>query len=211
MGIVVPIQDVLDKNNEADEQTPDHKTISDEDLVLRARDRDRWAQNTLARRYVHEIARVVARLMGRHDEVDDLVQDTFLAAFEQLDTIQNPAAFRGWILRIAIYKTRNAIRKHRLLRTLGLDRGTQDATLEELAHDHLSPDIRIELAAVDEVLTKLPVNQRIAWLLRYIEGHTVRDVSDLCGCSLATAKRRLAKAHQRVLQVVDTEVLSRGC
>jgi DNA-directed RNA polymerase specialized sigma24 family protein len=43
-----------------------------------------------------------------------------------------------------------------------------------------------------------------------VEGHTVRDVSRLTGCSLATAKRRLAEAHRRVLEAVDVEVLRHG-
>ena len=60
---------------------------------------------------------------------------------------------------------------------------------------------------VDRVLATLPANQRIAWMLRYVEGHTVRDVSRLCSCSLTTIKRRLRAAQAKVLAAIDEEVI----
>jgi RNA polymerase sigma-70 factor, ECF subfamily len=209
-GAVVPLRGDRARADASVASEPKQPGIEDSDLVSKARDGDHAAENALARRYVPEVARVVARLLGSHDEVDDIVQDTFLDAFSQLGRLQKTSAFRGWILRIAINKTRNVIRNRRLLRTLGLDRRENDASLESIAHDHLSEEMLIELAAADAVLHRLPVELRIAWLLRHIEGHTIRDVSRLCNCSLATAKRRLAKADERIMRSVDKEVLSRG-
>ena len=208
-GIVLPLHKEIERDSSARDQQERFR-VEDGELVELAVAGDRAAESRLARKHVPEVARVVARLLGSHDEVDDLVQETFLSAFEQLHNLEKPTAFRGWILRIAINKTRNVIRKRRMLRLIGLDRGTPDATLEALAHDHLSEELLIELAAVTAVLERLPVESRIAWLLRHIEGHSLRDVSRLCGCSLATAKRRLAKAQERVMNAVDKEVLSRG-
>jgi RNA polymerase sigma-70 factor (ECF subfamily) len=134
----------------------------------------------------------------------------FLCAFEQLHRLNEPAAFRGWLIRIAINKVRMVIRRRRMLRVLGLDRTASDATLETIAREDLSAEARVELAEIDQVLGRLPAEQRIAWVLRHVEGHTVRDVSRLCGCSLATIKRRLAAAHRSVLAAVDEELLSHG-
>jgi RNA polymerase sigma-70 factor (ECF subfamily) len=209
LGTVIPIRKERERDASAPDASLERSRVEDGELVERAVAGDRAAENRLARKHVPEVARVVARLLGTHDDVDDLVQETFLIAFEQLHRLEKPTAFRGWILRIAINKTRNAIRKIRMLRLLGLDRGTPDATLEALAHDHVSEELLVELAAVTEVLGRLPVECRIAWLLRHIEGHSLRDVGRLCGCSLATTKRRLARAHKRVMNAVDMEVLSR--
>ncbi len=56
--------------------------IDDAGLVERARSGDRWVENALVRRHGHEVERVIARLLGSHDDVHDLAQETFLAAFE---------------------------------------------------------------------------------------------------------------------------------
>lgn len=183
---------------------------SDEELVLRALEGERAAEDALVRRHARDVARIASRLLGSRDDVEDLSQEVFLAAFEQLDRLNKPSAFRGWLLRIVINKSRMLIRKRRMLRLMGLDRTTPDATLEEIAAPGLQPEVCAELAEIDEALWKLPAEQRIAWVLRHVEGHTVRDVSRLTGCSLATAKRRLGEAHRRVLDAVDVEVLRHG-
>ncbi len=191
-------------------QAPRPKPIDDAELVQRTLAGDRGAEDKLVRRHAREVAQMIARLLGTHDEVEDLVQDAFLAAFERLEGLKKPSAFRGWLFRIAINKTRMVIRKKRLLRLLGLDHSESDAVLEAIAIETAGPEIRAELAEIDAVLKKLPTEQRIAWMLRHVEGHTVRDVSRLCGCSLATIKRRLAAAHRYVLEAVDEEVLRYG-
>jgi RNA polymerase sigma-70 factor (ECF subfamily) len=162
------------------------------------------------RRHAREVARVSARLLGSHQDVEDVVQDTFLAAFEQLERLREPSVFRGWVLRIAVNKTRRVIRKRQFLRSLGLYRSENDAALAVLADDGVSPEVRAELRVIDEVIQHLPADQRIAWMLRYVEGHTVRDVSRLCSCSMATANRRIAAAQAKVRAVVDEEVLANG-
>ena len=137
------------------------ESISDGALVERTRDGDRWAEDALVRRHGREVERVIARLLGSHDEVHDLAQDTFLAAFEQLDRLREPSVFRGWLLRIAVNKTRRQIRRRSLLmRRLGLDQAEPDATLEALAAHGVGPEVRLELSAIDQVLTALPADQR---------------------------------------------------
>jgi RNA polymerase sigma-70 factor (ECF subfamily) len=79
------------------------------------------------------------------------------------------------------------------LRLLGLDQ-EQDAALERLASPLLRPDDRAELALVDQVLRKMPADQRIAWMLRRVEGLQLPEVAHVCACSLATVKRRIAAA-----------------
>jgi RNA polymerase sigma-70 factor, ECF subfamily len=186
------------------------QAIDDAGLVERARAGDRWAEDALVRRHGREVARLIARLLGSHDEVHDLAQDTFLAAFEQLDGLREPAVFRGWLLRIAVNKARRQLRRKQLMRRFGLDQSTPDATLEAIAAEGVGPEVRLELMELDRALSALPADLRIAWMLRYVEGHTVRDVSRLCSCSLTTIKRRLRAAQEKVLAAIDEEVIRGG-
>jgi RNA polymerase sigma-70 factor (ECF subfamily) len=84
------------------------------------------------------------------------------------------------------------------MRMVGLDRGADDATLAALAANGCSPETRAELRLVSDALATLPTNARIAWTLHRVEGLTLDEVARACGCSLATAKRRIAVADDRV-------------
>lgn len=191
-------------------QEPTPIAIDDTSLVERARSGDRWAREALVRRYISEVTRTVTYVLENHHEVDDVVQETFLAALDGLDGLKEPSALRGWLLRIAINLSRRAIRRRRMLRALGLDRSPDEATLANLVDDGVSPEVRAEIASLGRALKRMPTDLRIAWTLRYVEGHTVRDVSRLCQASLATTKRRLVKANRRVARAVDEEVLFHG-
>lgn len=209
MGRVVPIREIANVPP-APEAPRQREDGDDAALVLRALDGDRFAEGQLVERHAREVARVIARVLGSHDEVEDIAQDVFLAAFQTLERLERPAVFRGWLLRIAVNKTRMVIRKRKLLRLLGLYQPTTDATLEAIARDEVGAEARVELREIDGALQMLPMEQRIAWILRHVEGHTIRDVSRLCSCSMATTKRRIAAAHQAVLNRVDEEVLGNG-
>ena len=68
-----------------------------------------------------------------------------------------------------------------------------------------SPEERVLLSRVYTVLDELPAKERVAWTLRYLEGERLEDVAKLCGCSLATAKRWIARAHSAIEGVVSDE------
>lgn len=172
--------------------TPFDRGLADEVLVLRGREGDRWAEEALFRRYVVPLTAMITHVVGNTADADDVVQDAFGEALRDLPKLREPAAFRAWLYRIAINRAKKAIRKRRLLRMLGLDRSLDDATLAIDAEDGTSPEARMELALLDEALAHLPADERIAWMLRYVHGHSLEEIAEWLGCSLATVKRRIA-------------------
>ena len=171
---------------------------SDAQLVARAIEGDRWGREMLYRRHATYLLAIAARLLGNRNEGEEVVQDTFVTAFEQLSTLREPAALRGWLAQIAVSQVRRRMRRGRLMRVLGLDRGADDATLEALASPGTNPDQRAELALIDRAMSGMNANVRIAWMLRMVEGLELAEVASACGCSLATAKRRIAAADSVV-------------
>ncbi len=176
--------------------------IGDAALVERALDGDRWAMETLYRRHVRRVTNAVTRMIGRTAEAEDVVQETFLTAFSRLERLREPAAFRGWVARIAVNEVRMRLRKRKWLRRLALDRETDDVSLESLASDAASPEVRAELARIDALLQTLDVDLRMAWTLRYVEGWELTEVATALNVSLATAKRRIREARL----VIDAHV-----
>lgn len=181
---------------------PDEE-LSDAQLVAAALAGKRWAEELLYRRHVPAVSQTIATLLGRMSDCEDVVQDTFVEALSELGALREPAAFRGWLLRIAVNKCHRRFRKRKLLRALGLDRGTDDVTLERLAAPSLSAEHRAELARIDAALQPLPERERSAWILRHVHGHELTEVAELSGVSLATVKRLLMRAQQRVTKHVS--------
>jgi len=147
------------------------------------------------RRYASYVAVVAMRLLGRDDEIDDVVQEVFLEAVRGLQRLREQGALKGWLATVAVRVAGRRLRRRRLRGLLGLDRSP--GYLELASHD-APPDQRAMVARVYLLLDRIPVRERLAWTLRHVEGEPLDEVARLCGCSLATAKRRIAKARARL-------------
>ena len=146
---------------------------------------------TLFRRYASYVAAVAYRLLGRDDEVDDTVQEVFLAAVRGIASVRDPGAVKGWLARVTVRVARRRLQKRRMLNWLGL---SDASAYERVADSSADAEQKALLSRVYRVLDRMPSSQRLAWSLRYIEGEPLEQVATLLGCSLATAKRRIAAA-----------------
>jgi RNA polymerase sigma-70 factor (ECF subfamily) len=91
-------------------------------------------------------------------------------------------------------------RRKKLLGMLGLGRGSDAISLEDLADERVSPESRVELRWLDAAVSRLDDKTRIAWMLRHVEGLSLEETAEACDCSLATAKRRIAAGDAVVKQ-----------
>lgn len=145
------------------------------------------------------LASVCLRILGSRHEVEDVVHDVFLAAERGLKKCPGPAAARAWLLTVAVRISRRRLRRRRLKAFLGF---SDAPAYVEVADATASPGDRALLIALYRVLDRLPANERIAWLLRHAEGRRLDEVAEVCRCSLATAKRRIAAAQAVVHEVL---------
>lgn len=168
--------------------------ISDEALVGRALEGDRSAEDALVRRYAALIANLAARLLGSRQDAEDLAHDALVDALSGLSRLREPAAFRAWLVRITVLRARSVLRRRRVARALGLDRTVPDEELAALASPDAATHVRAELALLDAALARASTDARLAWLLRHVEELELTEVAGALGCSLASAKRRIAEA-----------------
>lgn len=178
---------------------------ADSELVERARNGDRWAEEALYRRHVRAVTNAVTRLLGRVVDADDVIQETFVRAFERIHEVRDGVAFRAWVQRIAVTLCHSRFRRNKLMRMLGLDRGNDDATMDALASQGSRPDLSAELREIERTLQTLPLASRSAWILHRVEGWTLHETANALDISLATAKRRLAEADLRMSKLRDED------
>lgn len=175
-----------------------------EELVKRARAGDRDAESLLYRRFATGVLSTAVRLLGSVAAAEDVVQDAFLVGLERLAQLKNPSQFRPWLLSIVVSLSSKRLRRERLLQWVGLDT-VADAQLQHQASGVASVEARGELAVLDAVLRRLPVAQRVAWMLRYVEGEKLEDVAEAMGKSLSTTKRYVLAAEQHIAAHVALE------
>jgi RNA polymerase sigma-70 factor (ECF subfamily) len=182
--------------------TPLASSPSDEELAERLVRGDAWAREALYRKYVQAVWGLALRLTGNRADAEDVVQDTFAEALRDIRQLNDRSAVRAWLMGVAVHQVHRRFRRRRLLRTLGIET-REIASLEHLASRQVSAEVVIELKLLGQVLVALPARERIAWMLRFVEGCSLPEVAQYCSCSLATAKRRIAAAQLRVDQHVE--------
>ncbi len=164
--------------------------------MFRARGGDRQAEAQLYTRHAAVLLGVAARLLADDVEARDVVQDSFLLAFRKLHQLEQPDAFAGWLRMIAVRNVHRRFRKRRLLSWFGLSSEEAEDGLRAMAAPGAPAEVLAELALIGPRLAALPAEQRLAWSLRHVEGEPLAEVASLLGCSLATAKRRIAAAEK---------------
>lgn len=180
---------------------------SDAELVARAVRGDSRAEEALFRRHAPGVLTFARRLARDRQDADDVLQETFEIAFKHLDDLRDPRALRSWLLQIAVRQTQRRFRRLRRLGWFGRRvPGDPETLVDQVAHD-VSGEQRAELALLDVALDRLGDDERLAWMIRHVEGKDLEETATLCGCSLATVKRRIAAADRRVRAHLGTEVV----
>jgi RNA polymerase sigma-70 factor (ECF subfamily) len=154
----------------------------------------------------HEHYRYVAflafRMVGQREDADDVVQEVFCALAEQLGDLQRLDSLKGWLATVTIRRARRKLERRRLRRAIGLE---SDLDYDNVAGPNAPHEQRLVLRQLYTALDKLPANERIAWMLRYIDDEAIDVVAHHCGVSMATAKRRIRAAHDRLTKELGYE------
>ncbi|TXI23987.1 MAG: sigma-70 family RNA polymerase sigma factor [Roseateles sp.] len=183
---------------------------ADQLLVRQAQAGSRVAFDMLVLKYQRRVERLLARHLRSPDDVADLCQDTFLAAYRALPGFRGDSAFYTWLYRIAV----NAARRHRAQqRPLeSLDEGTFDEL--RAPSDHATPDALLasrQLAGeLDQAVAALADDQRQALLLREVDGLSYEDIAQLMDCPAGTVRSRIFRAREAIAARLQPLLGSRG-
>jgi RNA polymerase sigma-70 factor (ECF subfamily) len=147
------------------------------------------------------------RVLGDREEALDLAQEVFLIVFRRMDRFRGESSLKTWIYRITINLTANRCRWWNRLRrrgTVSLDahlsmNDDRDLT-ETLQADDDSPEVSLllkeEREQIERSILRLPIQQRIAIVMRDIEGLSYEEIAHATHASLGTVKSRIARARE---------------
>ena len=168
-------------------------------LVAALRRGDRTARVALVERYEPLVERMVTGALGIDGETADVIQDVFVAVFEGIGKLKDPAALRSWIATLAVFTARGKIRRRQRWRWISF---LAPEDVPEVPVFGPQGETQEAVRATYAILATLPADERIAFSLRYVSELQLTEVATACKVSLATVKRRLVRAEQRFVAVV---------
>ena len=163
--------------------------------MVAARAGEDWAREALFRRYSRMVYGLAYRLVGRDEELDDLVQDCFVQALTHLGRLSEPQAFGAWLTAVVVRTTHKVLRRRALATRLGLRSRGQPVDVDTLVARVAPADVVAELRAVYRLIDRLPSRVRVALVLRRVEGMSQDEVAAAMGVSVSTAKRLIVEAE----------------
>ena len=179
-------------------------------LVHAAKQGDAGAFEQLLRRNQAMVFRVAQHITGSREDAEEVAQEAFLKAFQNLEGFEERSRFSTWVTRIAVNTALMRLRSRRGYETVPLredDPEDPSALPEEVADWRPNPEQlygRRELRALlTQVLAGLPRHYSTVFLLRDVEGFSTSETADALGLSVTAVKARLLRARLQLRQRLD--------
>lgn len=171
-------------------------------LVQSAKKGDLEAFSELVRLYDRNVFRIAQHITHNEEDAQDVVQEAFLKAYQNLDQFQGNSKFYTWLVRIAVNEALMKLRKRRTSKTVSLDDDveTEEGTMpREVADWSPNPEQLYGQAELGDILKKtiqgLPQGFRTVFVLRDVEGLSTEETAEMLGLSIPAVKSRLLRAR----------------
>jgi len=171
-------------------------------LVTQARQGDSEAFNGLAERYQRNIFRLAQNITQNREDAEDVLQETFLKAYEHLPEFHGDSKFYTWIVRIAVNEALMKLRKRKWDKTVWLDEPIntgEDSVAREIAVWEDNPEERYSKEELHDILDKavngLAPPYRTVFVLRDMEGLSTEETAEALELSVPAVKSRLLRAR----------------
>ena len=171
-------------------------------LVAQSREGDTGAFGELVRRYESKIFRLAQHITQNREDAEDVLQETFMKAYEHLDQFQGNSKFYTWIVRIAVNQALMKLRRRKTDKSVSLDETIdtgEDTIVREIAAWDENPEetfSRDELGNIlDTAVKSLESPYRSVFVLRDVEELSTEETAEALGLSVPAVKSRLLRAR----------------
>lgn len=174
------------------------QSAEDEELARQLLEDPVGAAKRVHARFASDVNRLVWRLLGSDPDHNDIVQQVFFKVMMNGRRLRDPSRLGAWVQSITVNTVYEELRRRDVRRIFA-----RDWYPIEFHHDLVRDvEARDLLKRARSVIEKLPAKERIVFMLHFVEERPLYEVADLCGYSLATAKRRLGAANRRFQSLI---------
>lgn len=181
---------------------PSQAGFDEAPFVAQARKGDDRAFAELVKRYEAKIFRLAQHITQNREDAEDVLQETFLRAYEHLDQFQGNSKFYTWIVRIAVNQALMKLRRRRTDKSVSLDETIdtgEDTVTREIAAWDEDPEQRFSREELGEILDSaiqtLAPAYRSVFLLRDVDDLSTEETAEALGLSVPAVKSRLLRAR----------------
>jgi RNA polymerase sigma-70 factor (ECF subfamily) len=179
-------------------------SISDGDLVSRARQADASAFEELYRRHAGRLYNLALRMTRNAQDAEDLLQESFLLAHRKLAAFRGESSFGTWLYRLGM----NLCLDHLRSKGVKMNQATDSFEEEEGTWEPPSSDRSLEMTVnrldLERAIDRLPPAARAAFLLHDVEGFEHGQVAEILGIAEGTSKSQVHKARHRLRRILGT-------
>ena len=186
-------------------------------LVAQSREGDAEAYGQLVRRYQGKIFRLAQHITQNREDAEDVLQETFLKAYEHLDQFQGNSKFYTWIVRIAVNQALMKLRRRKNDKSVSLDDAIdtgEDTIVREIAAWDENPEERLsreEIGGIlDSAVESLDAPYRSVFVLRDIEELSTEETAEALGLSVPAVKSRLLRARLQLREKLTRQFKRKG-
>ena len=179
---------------------------TDAELIAAVLDGDSASFEPLIRKYQPRVFATARRYARRESEVEDIVQEVFIKAFQKLKGFRGEAPFEHWLMRVAVRTCYDFLRGHQRNRETAFSELSEPET-DWLERFVVQPDAAMENAdaarqLVDKILSRLPPAAQLVITLLEIEGRSVKEIAEITGWSVPLVKVRAFRARAEMRKIL---------
>ncbi len=155
------------------------------------------AYNMLARKYRSRIYWHARRMVGNHEDADEVAQETLIAIYQKVKDFKALSSFSTWVYKITSSRSLNIIRKRKVKNFVTLDFLKDKQNREDIIKNFEDKE---KLNEVEKKLMKLPDKQREVFVLRHFEELSYNEISEITGQAIGTLKANYFHALKKIVK-----------
>jgi len=169
-----------------------------QDLLDGCKTGDQKAQFQIYKLYYKAMYNTSLRIVNNSMEAEDITQESFLSAFEKIDTYSGTVSFGAWLKRIVINRSLDALgKKKAVFEDIESHFGIMDNSPED--HDR-NEEVDVKVEEIKEAIEKLPDGYRIILSLYLLEGYDHDEIAEILNITSSTSRSQLSRAKQKLVQ-----------
>jgi RNA polymerase sigma factor (sigma-70 family) len=181
-----------------------YRQAGEDELIERCLRGDTLGYKELYVRYSKAMYNTCLRMMNNVTEAEDVLQESFIEAFKNLERFEYRTSFGGWLKQICINRAINQLKKRRIdwvdmEKITGYD-SVPDSFLDEMPIDET--EITMQVDSVKKAIMKLPDGYRTVLNLYLLEGYDHEEIAEILHVAESTTRTQYMRAKQKLLQIL---------